>query len=926
MVKDSLRILSFNARSLRNKIDELQCLTKTEDFDVIAVTETFIDTTNNDLTSEYNMDNFVFFNKDRVNRRGGGVALYVKNSLQPVNKTPEDSNVEHLCVSINTDKFKINISVNYRPPGQSREDDETMYTVLQRTLRNNEALILGDFNLPHIDWKTLTGSEGESHRMLDFVENNCLSQMVSEPTRDNNILDLVLVTQENLVENVSVGEHLGSCDHRLVRLDLRAQTRIADNKILIPNFKRANFDGLRRSLKNFKLDTDTDVETNWTYFKTHLLTEQNKFVQSYEKRRKCSNPAWFNNEIKLALQNRNWLYKLKKADSSSENNARYCEARRRVKSLIKQAKRRHEINIAANCKSDPKSFYRYVNNKKEIRSGIGPLTDDSGNIMTDSQDIANTLNSYFASVFNSNSTDTAEIPNTNENILHKLPDFDISRDEVLKALQTLKSNKSPGPDHIFPKLLKEISDEISSPLTQLFNMSLQNGVVPRDWKMANVTPIFKKGDRKLPGNYRPISLTSTIGKLFETIVRDKMVQYLECNSLIQDSQHGFRNNRSCLSNLLTFYNELFAVYDITKSLDIVYLDFQKAFDKVPHDKLLLKLKEIGIGGKLNEWIKNWLCDRKQRVVINGVTSDWMPVTSGVPQGSVLGPVLFVIYINDIDHGLNNLISKFADDTKIGNAVLSERDKQSLQEDLRKISEWSVKWEMPFNINKCQILQVGTRNVKNDYDMCGVKIKSVDSVKDLGVTISSNLKFSQQCNESVNKANRMIGLIKRNFAFKSKEIVLPLYNSFVRPHLEYAVQFWSPHHAKDIAKLEGVQRRATKIIPSLRNKSYEERLSELNLFSLEKRRLRGQLIECFKILNGFTNVDPTTLFEIDDTTRTRNNGAKLKCRQVHSDLTKFFFTNAVVRDWNKLPPSVVQCKSIASFKNNLDRYLLHLNVH
>ncbi len=198
-------------------------------------------------------------------------------------------------------------------------------------------------------------------------------------------------------------------------------------------------------------------------------------------------------------------------------------------------------------------------------------------------------------------------------------------------------------------------------------------------------------------------------------------------------------------------------------------------------------------------------------------------------------------------GLNNFIAKFADDTNIGNSVISHRDRQSLQEDLRKISAWSDRWEMPFSVNKCHILQVGTRNRKYEYEMGGVKLESIHCVKDFGVTITSNLKFSQHCKEAARKTNRMLGFINRKFSFTNKDIILPMYISLVRSHLEYAVQFWSPHHAKDIAKLEAVQRTVTKMIPSLRNKSYEERLPRLNLFPLEKRRFRGKLIECFKIL-------------------------------------------------------------------------------
>ncbi len=183
--------------------------------------------------------------------------------------------------------------------------------------------------------------------------------------------------------------------------------------------------------------------------------------------------------------------------------------------------------------------------------------------------------------------------------------------------------------------------------------------------------------------------------------------------------------------------------------------------------------------------------------------------------------------------------------------------------------------MPFNVSKCHVLQVGTRNKKFDFEMNGTKIERVQCVKDLGVTIASSLKFSQQSKEAAGKANRMLGFENRNFSFKNKDVILPLYVSLVRPHLQYAVQFWSPHHAKDIAKLEAVQQRATKMITPLRNKSYEERLAQLNLFSVEKRRFQGKIIECFKILKEFTNVDANKMFSIDNTSRTRSNGVKFK---------------------------------------------------
>ena len=333
-----------------------------------------------------------------------------------------------------------------------------------------------------------------------------------------------------------------------------------------------------------------------------------------------------------------------------------------------------------------------------------------------------------------------------------------------------------------------------------------------------------------------------------------------------------------------------------------------------------KVKMLGIGGNVHTWIQNWLSNRKQRVIINGIESSWVPVTSGVPQGSVLGPILFTIYINDIDVGLNNTISKFADDTKIGRPVLSEDDRQSLQSDLIKIGEWSKKWQMPFNVNKCQVLQVGSNNNKYEYEINGHKINSTSQVKDLGVTITSNLKTSTQCIIAANKANRSLGFIKRNFTYKSSNIVLPLYKSIVRPHLEYAVQFWAPYLVKDIKRLEAVQRRATKLIPSIRNKSYHERLKELNLFSLEKRRARGQLIECFKTLNGFNNVDASKIFTVDHSGRTRGNGMKLKGQRANLDVTKHFYTHEIINEWNSLPTSVVNSKTIDTFKKRLDKHM------
>ena len=250
------------------------------------------------------------------------------------------------------------------------------------------------------------------------------------------------------------------------------------------------------------------------------------------------------------------------------------------------------------------------------------------------------------------------------------------------------------------------------------------------------------------------------------------------------------------------------------------------------------------------------------MVLNGVLSSWLNVKSGVPQGSVLGPVLFLIYVNDIDDGLTCKISKFADDTKIASKITTTLDKETLQSDLDRLACWASKWQMKFNVDKCKVLHIGSNNNRVQYLMNGQQLNAVNKEKDLGIIISSDLKPSQHCSEVAKTANKLVGFIGRAFENKSEKVILKLYNSLVRPHLEYCVQFWSPYYRKDIEKLERVQRKITKMIPRLRNISYEERLKELNLFSLSKRRMRGDLIEVFKIFKGFDNISAEDYLTVD----------------------------------------------------------------
>ena len=272
---------------------------------------------------------------------------------------------------------------------------------------------------------------------------------------------------------------------------------------------------------------------------------------------------------------------------------------------------------------------------------------------------------------------------------------------VAKKIKAMKDNKSPGVDGIPPKLLMETVEQISIPLARVFNLSLKEGVVPFERKEANIIPLFKKGSRNKSKNYRPVSLTSVICKLLERLIKDHMVDFLVKHKLLNSSQHGFLKARSCLTNMLCFLEEITKWIDVGSPVDIIYLDFQKAFDKVPHQRLLLKLKAHGIGDSITDWIEQWLTDRRQRIVVDGEVSNWKSVLSGVPQGSVLGPILFLIYINDLDDSITSNVLKFADDTKLFRKVNTDGDKQHLQNDLDRLVKWSEKWQMLFNFGKCK---------------------------------------------------------------------------------------------------------------------------------------------------------------------------------------------------------------------------------
>ena len=536
--------------------------------------------------------------------------------------------------------------------------------------------------------------------------------------------------------------------------------------------------------------------------------------------------------------------------------------------------------------------------------------------------MAEDLNGYFSSVFTKE--DISSLPVADAKFQgaksYYLGPLVVTPELVAKKIKAMKDYKSPGVDGIPPKLLMETVEQISIPLARVFNLSLKEGVVPFEWKEANIIPLFKKGSRNKSENYRPVSLTSVICELLERLIKDHMVDFLVKHKLLNSSQHGFLKARSCLTNMLCFLEEITKWIDVGSPVDIIYLDFQKAFDKVPHQRLLLKLKAHGIGDSITDWIEQWLTDRRQRVVVGEEVSNWKSVLSGVPQGSVLGPILFLIYINDLDDSITSNVLKFADDTKLFRKVNTDGDKQHLQNDLERLVKWSEKWQMLFNFGKCKCLHTGHGNLNVNYKMGDTVLGTTVKEKDLGVTISTDMKISEQCGIAASKGNQILGLIRKNITYKGKKLIIPLYKAIVRPHLEYCIQAWMPYRKKDVDTLERIQRRATKMIPELRDLSYEERLKECGLTTLETRRLRGDQIEVFKIFNGYENIDRNMFFSLKKDSRTRGHEVKLVKDQCRLDIMKHSFSQRTINEWNKLSTDCVTVSSVNMFKNKVDTYL------
>ena len=445
-------------------------------------------------------------------------------------------------------------------------------------------------------------------------------------------------------------------------------------------------------------------------------------------------------------------------------------------------------------------------------------------------------------------------------------------------------------------------------------------------KQAFVIPVHKGGSRSLPSNFRPVSLTSHIMKTFERVVREVLVSHLEANQKLNTNQHGFRSRRSCLSQLLQHQDQILSILEEGDNVDSIYLDFSKAFDKVDIGILCHKLRSMGISGKLGIFIYNFLNGRNQVVLANGVKSNLSEVKSGVPQGTVLGPILFLILINDIDVNIDSKVSLFADDTRIMRKVKLEDDVEDLQADLQKLYQWQEDNNMAFNGSKFEVLRYGKNTTLKDSTFYLTPnyeniIEEKESLRDLGIIMANDASFSQHIEKVCSKVKQKSGWIMRTFQTRKTWFMKMMWKTLVQGHVDYCSQLYFPHKSSDMEKLENLQKIYTRKIPEVRDLNYWERLKYLKMNSQERRMERYRVIYVWKILEGFS---PNCGLE---TTNSDRRGREVKVPPVKGSgkiqtLREFSFQVHGSRLFNSVPKSVRNLTrvSIEEFKEKLDNYL------
>jgi Reverse transcriptase (RNA-dependent DNA polymerase) len=904
-----------NARSVKNKIDELRTLAGIYDPGVIVVVETWL--SDEIVPGELALSGYSMHRRDR-NKHGGGVLIACKKQLNASTVWVDDA-FELMCVKTKGIGGLTYIIGGYRTgPGGAEFMDRVEERVGSLGL-NKRVLIAGDLNFPDASWKPSSVGTGAVQTHINRVLSMGFEQAVSKGTRqkadgENNLLDIVLVRPMDIIIRSEVLE--GISDHKTVLVEIEEEdscrTRQVEGKKEIWCYEKANTCGLKQELwDNFEswALSQASVEQRWSELMAIFTNARRRHIP-VKISKANGDPPYYDNKVKRLKRKARGIYN--KRTSARERTKKLKEKKIQIKAAIKVARDEYFLGMLENGEREGwKKLFGHIRRTRNGGNAIPVLVDEEGVEYVEAKEKADALNKYYSEVF----SDLVAYPEKIPLKLRGPEPIVINLEAVMSAVQSLKRGKSPGIDGLTASFLKIAGFEAACYLDSLFNQIIREGVIPSVWKKALVIPIFKGGEKRILGNYRPISLTSTACKVLEKIIDKYIRVVLHKNDSLSQAQHGFRSKHSCETQLVALVQEMAEVLDRGGELDAAFLDMKKAFDKVPHSRLIQKVGALIEDKAVVNIINEFLSNREQRVRLDGETSDEVKVTSGVPQGSVLGPLLFIIYINDIVTNVKSRIRLFADDCVIYREVSDETDEEILQEDLARIGEWMHENNMQLNLSKCEIVAFSKKKEPKakTYKLEGQELGRKNGAKYLGVWLDEKLEWKSQVAKVAEKGIRSLNFIMRNLQGTGSKVKEKAYTALVRPIVEYGGIVWDPYRQGEIQEVERVQRLAARRVTGRTGRfrwenearvleSPTEMIQELGWESLENRRARARLCAMHRVIceqEGWKELGNRMV----ECAREGRRGPKYRERGAQTDAGKYSFANRTIRQWNSLKPEV-----------------------
>ena len=842
-------------------------------YDIVAATETWLN--DSVLDTEILSDNYSVYRGDRAGGRvGGGAMLAMSARLRsrPLTEPapPIPGCEQAWCTIALEGGQRLAAGVLYVPPAPDQRTIENINATLAAVrsgLRDNDSLVLfGDFNMPNIEWYTDQGGlvfpmsmnmSPVNNMFLELLAEQDFNQHVATPTRGTNFLDLIFTNKNIGNLEVSPTPTFLKLDHTPLDGVLTTDSpplRHIPNKRVILNWRRADIEGLKNSIRSMPLNllraADSSDECNELFydFLDAAIKDNVPTISVHPARF----PRWFDDNVIQAYKAKHRAHKRYKRTGSDMDYFIFSSKRRDFKIKADFAHSAYIRNMEENLKANPRSLFSFMQSKSKSKRLPNLMTFDQQQF-TDLKQIAN----VFSQFFKDNFSRVQNICNFSNdiNFTNVRPFMVIKPCDIIFKILKLKCGKSTGSDKIPVNVLKVIANEISDPLSIVYNKIICTGIYPSSWKLAKVNPVFKKGVKSAIKNYRPISILPVFSKVFEGFLYDYLFGEISC--FLPASQHGFLPKKSTVTNLTEYTHMLSENFKQKLQTDSIYIDFAKAFDRVPHIPLINKLHKMGVNQNLLFLLRNYLRDRTQVVEIDGVRSDIVHVTSGVIQGSILGPLLFSAYVWDLPACLEHAqCSMYADDSKIFSTIKNVSDSILLQNDLGNLHDWCKEWQLDLNLEKCQSITFTNKPnpLQFHYYLGDRELERVEEVSDLGITLTSDLNYDNHINTICKKAARMLGFIRRSCRDFQPDTLRQLYISLVRPMLEYASVVWSPHHANKIDRIERIQRAflrawCYKSGIEFRKENYHEHCSAAGVVPLYNRRDIIDILLLYKILRG-----------------------------------------------------------------------------